>query len=76
MRLRRLLALTLIVPALTLACSGAGEEASEEAQPELTRAQKDSLIAELPIPGAGAVGSVLDAAAAAACRAEAHDTIR
>lgn len=42
----------------------------------LTRRQKDSIIAEMPIPGAGAVGRALDAADHAGARAEAHDTVR
>ncbi|MGI9629268.1 MAG: hypothetical protein ACR2QM_20765 [Longimicrobiales bacterium] len=42
---------------------------------ELTRRQKDSLIADMPVPGAGAVGNALDALGATQRRAEAHDTI-
>lgn len=42
----------------------------------LTRAQKDSLIATMPIPGAGGVGRAIDAARDANARAQAHDTIR
>ena len=65
----------LLLPALLLGCSSETDSEAEEAQPELTRAQRDSVIAEMPIPGAGAVGTALDAAAAADRRAEAHDTI-
>lgn len=41
----------------------------------LTRRQKDSLISEMPIPGANAVGRALDAQDRARERAEALDSI-
>ena len=43
---------------------------------ELTRAQKDSIVAEMPIPGASAVGSAMQARDRANARTETHDTIR
>jgi len=58
---------------LTACAQGKTEEPTETA--ELTRRQKDSLIAEMPIPHAGAVGKALDALEASERRAEAHDTI-
>lgn len=42
----------------------------------LTRAQKDSVLATLPIPGAGAVGAARRAVELANQKTEAHDTIR
>ncbi|MFH1765945.1 MAG: hypothetical protein ABIF09_17295 [Gemmatimonadota bacterium] len=56
-------------------CTGGGGGEDQAAQDTLTRRQKDSIIATLPVPGAGAVGKALDAADAARARAEAHDTI-
>jgi hypothetical protein len=50
------------------ACSG---EASEQA--ELTRAQKDSIVAELPVPGASGVGDAMQARDRANARAAQHD---
>ncbi|MEX2526684.1 MAG: hypothetical protein WEA09_03535 [Gemmatimonadota bacterium] len=75
MKLRRLslILLLLFLPA----CSQAEqEEADADTPPELTRQQRDSAIAELPIPGAQGVRGALDAAAAAGARAQTHDTIR
>jgi len=53
--------------------NGGGEEASGDS---LSQRQKDSLLATMPVPGAGAVQKALDASEAARARAEAHDTIR
>lgn len=41
----------------------------------MTQRQRDSVTATLPIPGARAVGSALDAADAAAARAARHDSL-
>ena len=57
-------------------CSGGEEAPAAEQPPERTRAQRDSLLSTLPIPGAQGVGRALDAAGAAAERARQHDTIR
>lgn len=57
-------------------CSGGGEPPAADAPPERTRAQRDSLLSTLPVPGAQGVGRALDAAGAAAERARQHDTIR
>jgi hypothetical protein len=57
------------------ACGGSGGDA-QTATDTLTRRQRDSLISEMPIPGAGAVGRALDAQDMARDRAEALDSIR
>ena len=59
-----------------LAACGESTGDAQAAADTLTRAQKDSIIAELPIPGASAVGIALDARGSANARTEAHDTIR
>lgn len=53
-------------------CGGGGTETAAE---ERTRAQKDSAVANSGLPGSGAVGKAMDAASAAAERAERHDSI-
>ena len=67
----------LIVAAVLLgvwACgSGAGD--AQSAADTLTRRQKDSLIATMPIPGASGVGRALEAVDRARARAADHDTI-
>ena len=64
---------------LLVACSGGGGgEAPATAAVDrdtLTRQQKDSIIANMPLPGAGAVGRALGAADAASARAAEHDAI-
>ena len=65
----------LVATALLLAGCGGGDGDTQTAADTLTRAQKDSIIAELPIPGAGAVGRALDARGSANARTEAHDTL-
>jgi hypothetical protein len=69
-------------PALALAllwvgggCSGGSESEGQTDPDTLTRAQKDSLISTMPIPGAGAVGKALEASEKARARAEQHDTM-
>jgi hypothetical protein len=57
-------------------CGGGNGGAEEAALDSLTQRQKDSLLATMPVPGAGAVQKALDASEAARARAEAHDTIR
>lgn len=68
----------LIVAAAVLAvgaCGGDAGEARTDAD-TLSRAQKDSIIAELPIPGAGAIGDARRAVDKANARVQQHDTIR
>ena len=74
-RLLRLLPTLALVAGLTVACGGSSDTETTETAEAPTRAQRDSAIAESALPGAGAVGTALDATAAAAARAEAHDTI-
>ena len=64
-------ALVLTTGLLTACGSGA-----EDPGAELTRAQKDSIIADMPVPGASAVGNAMQARDRANARTETHDTIR
>ena len=57
------------------ACSGGGEGDAAAAADTLTRGQRDTIISNLPVPGAGGVGRALDAAGRAQERAAAHDTM-
>lgn len=63
--------------ALALAgCPGPGpEDRSGNEADTLTREQRDSVTATLPIPGARGVGGALDAADAASARAARHDSL-
>jgi len=67
----------LVVMTLALCASacGAGTGDAQSAADTLTRAQKDSIVADLPIPGASGVGAAQRARDAANARTEAHDTI-
>jgi hypothetical protein len=56
------------------ACGQSAGDAASAAD-TLTRRQKDSLIATMPIPGAGGVGRALDAQDASRERAAALDSI-
>ena len=68
----------LIVAAALLGIWACGQSAGEArtAADTLTRGQKDSIVAGLPIPGARGVGNALEAAERANARAEEHDSIR
>jgi len=57
-------------------CSGGGAAPSPEASVQRTRAQRDSLLSTLPVPGARGVERALEAAGAAGERALQHDTLR
>ena len=57
------------------ACSGSAPDA-RAATDTLTRRQKDSLVSEMPLPGAGAVGAALEAQDLARQRADQLDSIR
>ena len=72
--MRRTLFLALCI-SLMAACSGGGDS-TQSAADTLTRRQKDSLIAEMPIRGANVVGKALEVSDSLAARAERHDTIR
>jgi len=65
----------LALAALVSGCTGGGQENQTVDRDTLTRRQKDSIVSEMPLPGAGAVGRAMDAADAARARALAHDTI-
>ena len=71
--MKRLLTVALTLFALSACAQGDGD--AQSAADTLTRAQKDSIVATLPIPGASAVGRALDARTRANARTEAHDTI-
>lgn len=74
--IRRLLACLALAAVPCLVACGPGEADGTAAADTLTRAQKDSIVSELPIPGAGGVGAALRARDAANARTEGHDTIR
>ncbi len=61
---------------LTVWACGDSAGDAQTAVDTLTRRQRDSLISEMPLPGAGAVGRALDAQDLARDRAEALDDIR
>lgn len=67
----------LCVAAATLSVWACGQGAgdAQTAVDTLTRRQKDSLISEMPVPGAGAVGRALDAQDLSRQRAAALDSI-
>ena len=67
--------LILVCTLATLGATCGGDDGGQAAD-TLTRAQKDSIVADLPVPGAGAVGAAMEARDRAGARAEAHDTIR
>lgn len=69
----RLRGLAVILVAGLLAGCGSGDA---EPGAELTRAQKDSIVADMPIPGASGVGRAMQARDRANARTEAHDTVR
>lgn len=56
-------------------CSGDDPEPAPAAADTLTRQQRDSVIGESRLPGAGGVRGALDASDAAATRAAAHDSL-
>ena len=65
----RLLAAVAVLGIATACANDTGE------QTELTRAQKDSIVADLPIPGASGVGNAMQARDRANTRAAAHDEL-
>jgi hypothetical protein len=67
-----------IVAVAVLSMWACGDSAgdAQTAADTLTRRQRDSLISEMPIPGAGAVGRALDAQDLARERARQLDSIR
>jgi hypothetical protein len=67
----------LVAACTVLAMWACGQDSGDAqgADETLTRAEKDSIVATLPIPGASGVGRALDARDAANARTEAHDSI-
>ena len=76
--MKRLLMAAAVV--ITVGACGAAETEGEAetavAADTLTRAQKDSIIADLPIPGASGIGAARQAVDRANARVQQHDTIR
>jgi hypothetical protein len=68
-------AIAVAVLAVALHACGGSEGEAVSAADTLTRAQKDSIAASLPIPGAGGVGAAMRARDAAQERAAAHDSL-
>jgi len=68
----------LVAAAAVLSVWACGDSAgdAQTAVDTLTRRQKDSLISEMPLPGAGAVGKALEVQDLTRARAEALDSIR
>ena len=64
--------------AIALIAGGACGGGSGDAEPSepLTQAQKDSIVGNLPVPGARGVMGALGVAEKAKARAEQHDTMR
>lgn len=67
-----------LITSLVLAACGTGESADSAATAAdtLTRAQRDSILSESSLPGAGAVGRARETSRAAAERAAQMDSIR
>jgi hypothetical protein len=68
--------LIMIVGVLGLSACGPGGGDAASSADTLTRRERDSIIATLPIPGAGGVGRALDASDRARERANALDSVR
>lgn len=64
-----------LVTALSLAACGGETGDTQAAADTLTRAQKDSIVADLPIPGANGVGGAMRARDLANERTARHDSI-
>jgi len=75
MKLRSFLAALALVA--TAACSSepAQNDRQQIDRDTLTRRQKDSIIAELPLPGSGVVGRALKVSDSLAARAARHDSL-
>ncbi|MDT8340305.1 MAG: hypothetical protein RQ751_02225 [Longimicrobiales bacterium] len=73
--MRRTAGVLLLAAALAGCPEPAADRPPANDRDTLTRRQRDSITATLPLPGAGAVGGALDAADAAAARAARHDSL-
>jgi hypothetical protein len=70
------LLLILLVPlAAATGCAGGEPDSDPATAEELTRRQRDSIIGESRLPGAGGVRGALEASDAAAARAAALDSV-
>jgi hypothetical protein len=68
-------ALPALLISTMLACGTSDGDGSAGAADTLSRAQRDSIAARLPVPGASGVGAAMRARDAAGARADAHDSI-
>ncbi|MEQ9398887.1 MAG: hypothetical protein RJQ04_06920 [Longimicrobiales bacterium] len=77
MMIRTLTTVVLALAVGAVAACGTGSDTGSElsAADTLTRAQKDSIVSELPIPGSRGVGAAMQARDRANARTERHDTI-
>ena len=74
---RRLMVAATVAGLFALAaCGQSSDTPGAAAADTLTRAQKDSIVSNLPIPGAGGVGAAMRARDAANAKVQQHDTIR
>ncbi len=73
----RIMAIAAVLAAPAIGACGGSDDQTVEAIPatEMTRRQKDSLIATMPIPGSGGVGKALGILEASQVRKQEHDTI-
>lgn len=73
--MRRIPTLLVLVLALSACPGGAADPPATSDRDTLTRRQRDSVAATLPIPGARGVGAAMEAADAASARAAHHDSL-
>lgn len=64
-----------LVALMLQGCGASDGDASANAADTLTRAQRDSITATLPIPGARGVGAALQARDRANARTQVHDSL-
>lgn len=74
MKIARAAAIALVALMLP-GCGPSDGEGSVDAADTLTRAQRDSIAATLPIPGARGVGTALQARDRANARTQVHDSL-
>jgi len=67
--------MVMLLATAVAACGGDSDDDAQTAADTLTRAQKDSIVADLPVPGAGAVGAAMRARDQANERTDTHDSI-
>lgn len=74
--MKRLLMVAAAVLSVSACGAGEGESDAAAATDTLTRRQKDSIVSNLPIPGAHGVAGAMEAVDRANARVQQHDTIR